>query len=114
MSHNDAVRSCIQLCQGHQEGVVGDQEDEGDFKQLETAEDHFVSFSKLDLPGKWSARIVIHSRKESFTGLAGTDELLRRVHLLLPYVSQLGLTWEEKSVPRKRRRAALGPNVNVG
>ncbi|CAN0600114.1 unnamed protein product, partial [Laminaria digitata] len=41
------------------------------------------------------------------TGLVEIDELLRKVNLLPPYVSQLELTREEKSLPRKRRREAL-------
>ncbi|CAN0378206.1 unnamed protein product, partial [Laminaria digitata] len=41
------------------------------------------------------------------TGLVEIDELLRKVNLLPPYVSQLELMREEKSLPRKRRREAL-------
>ncbi|CAN0312902.1 unnamed protein product, partial [Scytosiphon promiscuus] len=41
------------------------------------------------------------------TGLVDIDELVSRVDLLPPYVSQLELTQEEKSLPRKRRREAL-------
>ena len=49
----------------------------GYLKQLQTAWDRVVSFGKLDLPGKWSARREVHSRKVSFTGLADIDDLLR-------------------------------------
>ena len=76
-------------------------------KQLQTAWDRVVSFGKLDLPGKWSARRAIHSRKVSFTGLADIDDLLRKVCLLPPYVSRLELMPEEKSIPRIKRRESL-------
>ena len=66
-----------------------------------------VSFSMLDLFGKWAARTSVHSRKESFTGVVEIDELLRKVDILPPCVSKLELTPEEKSLPRKRRREAL-------
>ena len=84
------------------------------FKQLKRAGDRVVAFSKLDLPGKWSARNAIHSRKESFAGLVEIDELLRRVHLLPPYVSRLELTREEKSLPRIKRREALEAKCEHG
>ena len=79
----------------------------GYLKQLQTAWDRVVSFGKLDLPGKWSARRAIHSRKVYFTGLADIDDLLRNVPLLPPYVSRLELTPEEKSIPRIKRRESL-------
>lgn len=79
----------------------------GYLKQLQTAWDRVVSFGKLDLPGKWSARRAIHSRKVSFTGLADIDDLLRKVRLLPAYVSRLELTPEEKSIPRIKRRESL-------
>lgn len=79
----------------------------GYLKQLQEAWDGVVSFGKLDLPGKWSARRAIHSRKVSFTGLADIDDLLRKVCLLPPYVSRLELTPEEKSMPRIKRRESL-------
>lgn len=79
----------------------------GYLKQLQTAWDRVVSFGKLDLPGKWSARRAIHSRKVSFTGLADIDDLLRKVRLLPPYVSRLELTPEEKSISRIKRRESL-------
>ncbi|CAB1107873.1 unnamed protein product [Ectocarpus sp. CCAP 1310/34] len=59
----------------------------GYLKQVQTAWDRVVSFGKLDLPRKWSARRAIHSRKVSFTGLADFDDLLRTVRLLSPYTS---------------------------
>ena len=34
-------------------------------KQLETAGNRVAAFSKLDLPGKWSARNAFQSRKEA-------------------------------------------------
>ena len=76
-------------------------------KQLKVAERRIVSFSKLDLFGKWAARTSVHSHKESFTGLVDIDALLRKVDILPSYVSELELTPEEKSLPRKRRREAL-------
>lgn len=76
-------------------------------KQLKIAESRIISFFKLDLFGKWAARNTIHSHKESFTGLVDIDALVRKVNILPPYVSQLELTPEEKSIPRKRRREAL-------
>ena len=76
-------------------------------KQLKKAGDRVGAASKLDLLGKWSGRNAIQSRKESFTGLFEIDELLRNVHMLPPYVSQLELTREEKGLPRRRRREAL-------
>ena len=76
-------------------------------KQLKIAESRIISFFKLDLFGKWAARNTIHSHKESFTGLVDIDALVRKVNILPPHVSQLELTPEEKSIPRKRRREAL-------
>ena len=61
----------------------------------------------MDLVGKWSARNTIQYGKKSFTGLSEIDELLRKVNLLPPYVSQLELTREEKSLPRNKRTEAL-------
>ena len=68
----------------------------------------------MDLVGKWSARNTIQYGKKSFTGLSEIDELLRKVNLLPPYVSQLELTREEKSLPRKRRREALEEKCDKG
>ena len=76
-------------------------------KQLKTAADRVGALSKMDLLGKWSARSTFQSRNGSFTGLVDTDELLRKVNLLPPYVSQLELTREEKSLPRNKRTEAL-------
>ncbi|CAB1116244.1 unnamed protein product [Ectocarpus sp. CCAP 1310/34] len=79
----------------------------GYLKQLQTAWDRDVSFGKLDLPRKWSARRAIHSRKVSFTVLADIDDLLRKVRLLPPYVSRLKVAPEEKSIPRIKRQESL-------
>ncbi|CAM9141554.1 unnamed protein product, partial [Laminaria digitata] len=48
------------------------------------------------------------------TGLVEIDELLQKVNLLPPYVSQLELTREEKSLPRNRRREALEEKCDKG
>ena len=48
------------------------------------------------------------------TGLAEVDELLRKVQLLPTHVSQLELTPEEKSLPRKKRREALEARCERG
>lgn len=52
--------------------------------------------------GKWAARNTVHSRKESFTGLADIDVLVQKVDLLPPYVSQLELTQEEKRPSKEK------------
>lgn len=71
------------------------------------AGDWVVAFSKLDLPGKWSARNTIHSRKEFFAGLVEIDGLLRSLHLLPPCVSRQELTREENSLQMIKSREAL-------
>ena len=75
--------------------------------QFKTAADLVGALSKMDLRGNLSARKPIQCRKESFTWLAEIDELLTKVNLLPPYVSQLELARDEKRLPRKRRREAL-------
>ncbi|CAN0559404.1 unnamed protein product, partial [Ectocarpus sp. 12 AP-2014] len=83
-------------------------------KQLKTAEERVLTFAKLDLPAKWSARRKVYSRRNSFSGLTEVDEHLRVVQLLPDFVSRLELTPEEKSLPRKKRRDALEARCERG